>query len=303
MVLFVPETSNISDSDTHLALGFNLPENLTKNVDQSLPKDGLKKFKGSFGKLFKKGNAAAGVKLYKTKNLDDLRNYIVPDELAQFSQTFNIAEENTKFIVKVTPIRTYRGLLTCYKEAQMNNNIYGTVRDDINGSDLVCKPYMCIPVHTKKHWKFIFVSSVASGVPVASLLRTWYRCFNLLSSTEICDNLAKACDSFWKLGFAHNDLHANNIMYDIKTKKITFIDLETSVQLTSEITQKYNEHRLLSPDTSCDTVFNSIMQQEALHMLRHSEKWLQQFTTEKRNHVPMLYNNDTEFLDIVEKMM
>lgn len=303
MVLFVPETSNVSHSDTHLALGFHLPANLTKNVDQTLPKDGVFKFNGSFGKLFKKGNADANVKLYKTKTLDNLTNYNLPDEMLQFAYTFNKAEDKTKYIVKVTSVKTYRALLTCFKEAHMTNNIYNTVRDDINGADMVCKPYICLPVFTKNKWKFVFVSSFASGVPVAKLLNPFYRGIHWLCKYEIYSNLSKACDTFWKLGFAHNDLHPNNIIYDLKTKKITFIDLETSVELTSDVIQSYNEDRLMRPNTSCSSAFSYTMQEPALHMLRHSEKWLHQFTTEKKNHVPMLYNNDTEFLELVHKIM
>lgn len=303
MVLFVPEISNVSHSDTHLALGFHLFVDLPKNVDQTLPNEGVSKFKGSFGKLFKKGNADANIKLYKTKRLDDFTNYNLPNEMLQFAHTFNKAEENTVFVVKVTRVKTYRALLTCYKEAHMNNNIYNSVGNDIKGSDIVCKPYMCLPVHTKKHWKFVFVSSLASGVPVASLLSPWFRCFSFICKYEIYHNLSKACDIFWKLGFAHNDLHPNNIIYDLKTKKITFIDLETSVQLTSDVIQSYNEHRLLTPKIPCSSAFSYIMQTPALHMLRHSEKWLHQFTTEKKGHVPMLYNNDTEFLEKIAEMM
>jgi hypothetical protein len=303
IVMFVPEISNVSHADTHLALGFNLPENLTKNVDQRLPTDGMPKFKGSFGKLFTKGNAGANVKLYKTKCLDNFTHYSLPSEMSQFAQTFNKPEENTKFVVKVTPISRYRALLTCFKEAHMTNNIHNTVRDDINGADVVCKPYMCIPVYTNTKWKFVFVSSFASGVPVANLLNPLYRGLHWLCKYEIYQNLSKACDIFWKLGFAHNDLHPNNILYDLKTKKITFIDLETSVQLTSDVIQSYNEDRVRRPNTSCNFAFNYTMQQPALHMLRHSEKWLHQFTTQKKNHVPMLYNNDTEFLDKIQEIM
>lgn len=303
MVFFVPEIAIVNHTDTHLALGFHLPEDLTKNVDQSLPQYKTNNFKGTFGKLFTKGNAAASVKLYKTKCLDDLTDYTVPGDLAQFAQTFNKAEENTTFVVKVTPIKTYRALLTCYKEAHMNHNIHNTIRDDINGSDVVCKPYMCIPVLTKKKWMFVFVSGFASGVPVANLLCAWYRCFRSISKKEMYRNISNACDIFWKLGFAHNDLHPHNIMYDLKTKKITFIDLETSVELTSEIIQEYNDDRLQRPNTACNEAFRFTMQEPALHMLRHSEKWLHQFTTQKKNHVPMLYNNDTEFLDTLKKMM
>ena len=302
MVLFVPEVANVNLVDTHLALGFHLPEDLTKNVDQSLPLYEAKKFKGSFGKVFTKGNIAASVKLYKTKCLDDLTNYIVPGELSQFVKTFNQAEEYTTFVVKVTPIKTYRALLTSYKEAHMNNNIHNTVRGDMNGSDLVCKPYLCLPVLTKKQWKFVFVSGFAKGVPLAKLLSPWYRCFHSISKTEVYQNISKACDIFWKLGFAHNDLHPNNIIYDLKTKNITFIDLETSVQLTNDVIQSYNESRLRSPNTDCNVAFNNTMQDQALHMLRHSEKWLHQFTTQKKNHVPMLYNNDTEFLDTIREI-
>ncbi len=80
--MFVPEISNVSDADTHLALGFKLPENFTKNVDQRLPTDGVQKFKGSFGKLFTKGNAGTSVKLYKTKCLDNFTNYSLPNEMS-----------------------------------------------------------------------------------------------------------------------------------------------------------------------------------------------------------------------------
>lgn len=305
--MFVPEKSNVSQSNTHFALGFHLPKNLTKNVDQRLPTYEVKntyKFKGSFGKFFKKGNADAGVKLYKTKCLDDFTNYIVPTDMLDFAYTFNKAEtQPTTYVVKVSPVTTYRGLLTCYKEAHMNNNIHDIVRDECTGSDLVCKPYMCFPVKTKKSWKFIFVSSLAEGVPVAKLFSSWYRCFHSIQKDEMFNNLTNACDKFWKLGFAHNDLHPHNILFNHKTKQFTFIDLETSVQLTDDIVEEYITYRSLNPTVLYNTVFASIMQYPALHMLRHSETWLNQFTTQKKNHVPILYNNDTEFLSKVSEIL
>jgi serine/threonine protein kinase len=301
MVVFVPETSNVASTNSHLALGFHPPS--IRNVDQTISTIGLD-FKGSYGKLYKKGNPGSGVKVYRATRFDDLSNYSVHEDMTEFSEVFNkVEDKDTNFVVKVTHVKTYRSLLTCYKEACMTNIIYNSTRNGVVGSDIVCKPFLCMPVYTKKKWAFVFVSSFATGVPVANLLGFFGRFFRGIDSLELHRNLTEACDNLWKLGFAHNDIHPNNIIYDSRTNKVTFIDLETSVQLTDDIVEKYNEERKVNKDKSCSSTFNSIMQNQALHLLRHSEEWLHQFTTKNKGECRLLYNVDGEFLSGIEDIL
>ena len=295
MVGLVPEISNLDDSHSAYAMGF---VNDVANVDATLP-DGKGHYSHDFGSLFKKCSNIYAVKIYKTQDINTINHligYDVPSvTLSQYKHVFAQPKVGAQFIVKVSTVSTYRQLLTCYKEAIMTNKIYSTERNDIKGADLVCTPVMCVPVF-KKTWRFVFVSSIAQGVPVSSLLGFWKRTFYGVKKQQMYQDLEKACDSLWRLGFAHNDLHPCNVMYDVQKRKVTFIDLETAVEVLPNVATAYIETMDASDDVSCYVTFNRVMLEPALNMLRLSEKWLHEFTSKPQGECRVLYNIDSEFL-------
>jgi len=302
MFAFVPEVSNLDNSHNSFAIGFNPPDNV--NVDDIIL-DGSISYNKQFGNLFKKGNTGFKVKIYKTNQIDIINNLIdysgKNSELSQYNKQFNPAEEGTQYIVKTSSVKTYRQLLTCYKEAIMTDKIYSTQRNGVNGSTLVCKPIMCIPVF-KKYWRFVFVSSIATGVPVSSLLGFWGRTIHKVCKKTMYADLTKGCDSLWRLGFTHNDLHPDNILYDAKNRRVTFIDLETAVEVMPKTTEEYIDKQ---NDTTvdCYVTFEVVMLQPAMYMLRHSEQWLNEFTEKKKGECRVLHNIDSNFLPSVKEII
>lgn len=301
MFAFVPEVSKLDDSHTEFAVGFN-PSPLL-DIDSKIHPASIK-YSGNYGKLFKKGNNGWGVKVYKTKELKTLISLLKYDvnDLKDYQNHFHNLVEGESYIVKVTKVSTYRKLLTCYKEAIMTTKIHTLQRNNVDGSNLVCKPYLCTPVYDKC-WKFVFVSSIAKGKSVSSLLTFSGRLFNSVSNKTMYQDLTEACDKLWRLGFVHNDLHPDNILYDTKTRTVTFIDLETAVEVMPEVTEQYIEQQKDSEPVDCYVTFNIVMLEPALHMLRHSEKWLNEFSEKKPGECRLLYNIDSTFLLTIREIM
>lgn len=301
MVAFVPEVSNIDDKYIEFSVGFN--PSITVNIDEVISTSSTG-FDGSYGKLYKKGNNGWKVKIYKTKDLEIIQKLINcnVDGLQEYKKQFNNLEEGKDYVIKVSKVSTYRQLLTCYKEAIMTNKIYNSKRNNVDGSELVCKPYVCTPVFSKS-WRFVFVSSVGMGKSVSSLLTFRRSLFRAVCKETMYNNLTEACDKLWRLGFVHNDLHPDNILYNTKTHKVTFIDLETSVEVMPEVTKRYIETQKDTEPVDCYVTFNIVMLDPALHMLRHSEKWLNEFSEKKPGKSRLLHNIDSTFLSAIRDMI
>lgn len=306
MFTVVPEVSLVSSNDkeaTLFAFGFYPDRNV--NVDSKLPA-AKETFYGTFGKPFTKGNSAAKVQLFfhtTTEHdslLDDIMKYKLPDTLLMYQQMFNIPLENDKLVIKVSPIKTYRDMMTCFKEAMMTQRIYSTERNGVRGADLVCKPYICCPMDLRwRGWSFVTVTAFAEGIPCRKLLSLFHRLIHKVSMKELYLDLSTACDKLWKLGFVHNDLHPGNVMYSSKSRQVTFIDLETAVELPSNVIGEYiNARDSVAED--CHITFNRIILTPALHLLRHSERWLNEFTIKEVGYCRGIYNVDGSLLEIIK---
>lgn len=288
---YLPNVSTVSVEDTPLALGFMPPANIP--LDDALPSCDTD-FSVSFGKIFKKGQA--GVKIYKTKEVEIvnmLAEYALIDELGKYRRVFHEVDA-AKMIVKVTPISTWRELLTCFKEAMMTNRIYTTSRNGVNGSDFACKPYICTPVKMSTGWCFVFVSEMAKGVCVKTLMSFFPGKFLGVAKKEWKNVCFMACDKLWTLGFVHNDLHPGNVVYNPKDGSMKFIDLETAVEAPPEVVQQYVKVRSHSSE-DCHVTFEKVMLSPAMNMLRHSESWVNEFS-HKEGGSKVLYNTDCHFL-------
>lgn len=305
MFTIVPEVSLAKYSDTPLALGFYPDDNIV--VDKKLPTP-KETFYGSFGKLFTKGNSATKVQLFSHTAaalhdtvIESVLNYKVPDILAPYKRKFEAPVEHEKIVIKVSPIKTYRDLLTCFKEALMTHRIYGTSRNGVNGADLVCKPLTCCPMDLRwRGWAFVTVTSMAEGVSCGKLLNIFGRILNKVSMKQLHNDLMIACDKFWRLGFIHNDLHPGNIVYNVRTRTITFIDLETAVEVPNDIIQMYIDAMKNASIQDCHTIFSKTMLQPALHLLRYSEKWLNEFTIKEPGHCRCIYNTDDNLIRMLK---
>ena len=291
---YLPDVSTVRDEHTPLALGFMPLVDIP--LDDVLPSCTMDTvFTGRFGKLFEKGQA--GVKIFKTTDtLDKLMRHTSSHEMSKYRIIFNEVCKlgETQMIVKVTPVRTWRQLLTCFKEAMMTNRIYRTSRNDVHGSDYVCKPYMCTPIKVDKGWHFVFVSDMAEGVIVKKLMNFFLGMFHGVNKKQLNGVCTMACDKLWRLGFSHNDLHPGNVVYNPSDGSVKFIDLETAVEVPDEVVQEYLQARSQSNE-DCYVTFGKVMLSPAMNMLRHSESWVNEFSHEE-DGCKVLYNTDCHFL-------
>lgn len=291
----MPEISSITQDKVELALGFIPPQT---DVDSKLPVC-KETFKLCYGKRFAQGNDVAKVKIYKTTNTSTIQKLItqkLPEELDMFREVFFAPDFGEDMVIKVTPVNTFCQVMTCFKEAKMNNRIYNTCKNGADGKTLVCKPFMCTPVYQKSQWYFVFVMTKCRGHTVSKLSSVFGRVFHGVNHKKMCIDLTKACENLWKLGFAHNDLHPKNIMYHPKTSSVTFIDLETAVEVEPNVNSLYIQSRLNHKNVPCYITFKNVMLQNALDLLRFSEGYVEEFTTKNEGECRLIYNTDCEFL-------
>ena len=292
----MPNVSTIAEEMKHLAFGFNPVR--VHDVDNMLPSPSVSSiYKGPLGKYYKAGRG--GVKIYKAKtsdvvnNLSDYVDNMPTDDLANFAGAFYPGED-VKMIVKLTPIRTYRDLMTCYKEAMMTYRVYSTERNGVRGTDLVCKPYVYAPFHNGKKWYFVFITTRAVGTTLDKRYRAFGLMFTGLSEQDVYNDLNKACHNMWTLGFVHNDMKPDNVVYDVKTRKVTFIDFETAVEMPCDVTSKYIEARETS-NTDAYATFEMVMLKTSMELLLCSEDLLNSYSWDT-DAGKVIYNTDCGFL-------
>lgn len=146
-----------------------------------------------------------------------------------------------EYIVKIQKADTIRRMFTGFKEVRMMEQVYYSSWGVISGSDVVPQPILGCPVWDGRTWLYVIIMEKISGVPVSKVntlsYRLWHRKY--YDKEHIINEVAKVVAAFWALGFAHNDLHWNNVIYDIKTDKVKIVDLESAVRMP-----RYNVDRL-----------------------------------------------------------
>lgn len=292
----MPNVSTIAADKKHLAFGFNPPK--VSDINSTLPSPTTEcHYSGPLGKYFKAGRG--GVQIYKTKTADvvsSLSAYMngkLRSDFAEYASGFYPGEDS-KMIVKVTPIKTYRDLMTTYKEAMMTYRVYSTERNGVCGSDLVCKPYICTPFHNGKKWCFVFVTSFGQGSTLEKSYSFFSLLFSGLSKKEIYADLDEACQKMWTLGFVHNDMKPDNVMYDAETRKVTFIDFETAVEMPEDVIDDYIQARKTSSADAYAT-FEMVMLRTSMNLLRSSEELCNSYAWET-DAGKVIYNTDCGFL-------
>jgi serine/threonine protein kinase len=298
----LPKETTITNENKHLALGYNPP--IMENVDSKLPHPTTTcKYTGSLGKLYKIGRG--GVKVYKTKGpkvIGEIASYMksgLKDDFAQYANIFNSIEgcdDKEKLIVKITPIRTFRDLMTCYKEAMMTYRVYSTERNGVKGVDLVCKPYICAPFNDGKKWYFVFITTRGLGASLDKRYKMFGLMFTGLTESDVYADLDIACDKLWSLGFVHNDMKPDNVMYDVKTRRVTFIDFETSVEMPEDVTSKYIMKRQSSNVGDASSTFHEVMLSTSMNLLKSSEEYLNSYANKEEYIGDVIYNTDCGFL-------
>lgn len=212
----------------------------------------LFKPKTIFGQSLASNNFPYKVKVTLVKGnelLKRLSNYNLPDEIKMCKEMFDMGTENDELVVKITDVTRWRNLMKCYKEAKIHKELYDSVGTDENGNmiygrDLVVKPYACCPIFYNNKWRMVFVQGYASGDPVFKFIKNDRDREKIYS--ELIPKLMEACNKLWCLGYVHGDLHSRNAHYDFVTKKVTIIDLESTMKIPTVKVDEYKQARILA---------------------------------------------------------
>jgi len=187
-----------------------------------------------------------GTKIYDldTKHYNELlwKLILCENSVSSHHIIFNSMNESiNKYIVKVVPVQCWRDAYTSMKELHMTNAIYKSVYLACKGSDIVCKPFYGCLFWSGKKWKYLSVYEKASGVTLSQVHRQRYfrRDFN---KDQIILSVSDSVQTLWMLGYAHNDLHEANIIYDFKTKTTKIIDFEMAVNLPESTIVKMRDN-------------------------------------------------------------
>jgi serine/threonine protein kinase len=202
-----------------------------------------------------------------------------------------------KFIVKTVNVRNWRDVYTAQKELHMTSMIYNSSYMLRKGCDIVCKPFFGCLLWNGKQWKFVSIYEKANGITLDRIYK--HRFFNArYDKVKILCNVAHAIKTMWLLGFAHNDLHDANIMYDLQTHTAKIIDFEMAVYLPDKTIQDMRSEPsdvIIMSRTYCEQSakwFDKHMKQMALSLL-YLAKDICYVNTDEDGAI---YNTDDHFL-------
>lgn len=156
-------------------------------------------------------------KTYKITNFIDIH----------FRKGFNQLLPETKYAVKVMKAKTYRSMVSALKEACMNNEIFTA------SSNLVSKPFFCTPFWNGKCWVYVIVCEFIKGNTFNDV-----RVMNIFTSKkqkkEIKNTIVLTIYQLWWIGYSHNNLSRENIIYNSKTNTVKLVGLSNCVALPFE---------------------------------------------------------------------
>jgi hypothetical protein len=273
----------IENDQYYCAYGFNCFVKDTNFIDIPLPQP-FESFDGSckwnvfkFRRSFKKGNNGTMVYRYTSKDLKRLLS-VCQDQLYSkkvykitgyidfhFSTIFNKIECGKQYAVKVIPSPTYRDMVACMKEAVMNNELYITY-NKFGFNNIICKPYFCNPFWNGKKWLFLIITELAEGNVLNSLRSLFY-------SQGQKEKIQKLIDieisKLWWLGYSHNNLNKDHIIYNKKTDSLKLVGLSQSIGLPQNIIDCFRSN-IDNFNTSFTEQYDLVFKQHLLNLIRLS---------------------------------
>jgi hypothetical protein len=204
------------------------------------------------------------------------------------------------YIVKVSNATSRRSVYTCMKELLITQDVYNSSYNSINGSSIVCKPFFGCMIWTGKKWRYVIIFEKARGAPLPQVTTTLNKIFHCnYVKTKIMQTLTLAAKQFWSLGYAHNDLRGANVIYDLKTHTVKFIDLETAVRLPDNVIEevreklaKVQEEGYYSNFEGISSIFETYCKESAISLLSLSSQVCLSYADEDN----LIYNTDDFFL-------
>lgn len=218
-----------------------------------------------------------------------------------------------EYIVKIQKANTIRRMFTGFKEVRMMEQVYYSSWGVIRGSDVVPQPILGCPVWDGRTWMYVIIMEKISGVPLSKVntlkYRLWHR--KQYNKEHIINEVAKVVAAFWALGFAHNDLHLDNVIYDIETDKVKIIDLESAVRmprynvdrlrrkLSSSVVRVQGKNELQQIINCLVHIYNTYYKSGAVSLLYLASIYCQQYQDEDNR----IFNTDEQFLPMASALL
>lgn len=140
-----------------------------------------------------------------------------------------------QYVVKVVQVNCWRDAYTSMKELYMTNAIYNSKYLSCKGSDIVCKPFYGCLFWSGKKWKYLSVYEKANGFTVSQINRQ--RIFNReYNKEQVILSVSNALQTLWMLGFAHNNIHDANVVYDFNNRTAKITNFAMAVRLPNHVT-------------------------------------------------------------------
>lgn len=211
---------------------------------------------------------------------------------------------NKKYIVKVQRASTLRTMLTGLKEVYAMHTIYKSSWSNYQGKDIIPQPVMGCPMWNGKKWLYVIVMEKVSGVPLSHVKNLSYRLLNVKkhNKEKVIDAVANTMRAFWALGFAHNDLHWNNIIYDVNTNTAKIIDLESCVNIPERYVSQFREE-LVNKNMLCveqlSLLFVAHYKLPSVSLLNVASNYCERYE-DKDNRI---YNTDEHLLPMIKDLL
>jgi serine/threonine protein kinase len=214
---------------------------------------------------------------------------------------------NKKYIVKVQRASTMRTMLTGLKEVYAMHTIYRSSWSKYQGKDIIPQPVMGCPMWNGKKWLYVIVMEKVSGVPLNRVSHLSYRLLNVKNHNKkkVIDAVANTVSAFWALGFAHNDLHWKNIIYDVHTNTAKIIDLESCVNMLEMHVSRFREELCvlsLNNDMFIEhlpSLFDAHYKLPSISLLYVASHYCEKYE-DKDNRI---YNTDEHLLPMIKDLL
>lgn len=215
-----------------------------------------------------------------------------------FTKYFNQTPVFAEYIVKYTPVTSYQQVLAAMKEGLLMNEIDTLTCTLKQPRRLVCKPLFAGLCRFGNSWQYALVMEKPVGQPLSGILLTQKlsKMFSKWTSVSPCKvhaldktvhSLRTTLYCLWWLGYSHNDLCPENVLYDEVTNTATLMNLEFCVAIplhvVMEFRQALGQRHQWKPSTDENDIYRCIIQRSALSILKIGEQYLD--TTTRKNKV------------------
>lgn len=247
------------------------------------------------------------VKIYETNKINNIiglwnKLYINKEAYESifdeaFHQSFaSLSRISNAFVIKKIPCHNIRCMYAGLKEATMMHKI--DTKSLVEGFKIVPKIYFACPLYSNAKWYYIIVMEKINGIVLKTLRKPFNKFLKYIpyNKKKILEASKTALSQLWSLGFSHNDLHDENIVYDKEYDRVIFLDGETVVEHTHEDIIKYKE---LSSKHYMVHAYVNAYKDSSISLLYIASFYTLSYS-DKDN---LIYNTDDWLLPMIEELM